>query len=327
MSMIIKALTSFCSPGGKNGRLSILIFHRVLPQPDPVLNWDLHARDFSDILSWMSKWFNVLPLDQAIRMLKSGTLPSRAAAITFDDGYEDNLTVAAPILVNHGMTATFFVASGYLNGGQMWNDTIIESVRQCSKNRLDLSDEGLGVYDLSGPESIRNAIVSILKVVKYRSFDDRIRLSKFVKISANVHLHQDLMLTSQQVVELRDLGMHIGSHTVNHPILSTLSADQVIEEILDNKNFLECLLQEKIGLFAYPNGKPNIDYRFSDTEILRKLGFDAAFTTAWGVADTFSDLMQLPRFTPWDRNPFGFAFRMNKNLRHNSLLRANQLAA
>lgn len=325
--MIFKVLARFCSPGGKNGRLSILIFHRVLPQPDLVLNWDVHAAEFSNTLRWLAKWFNVLPLDQAISQLKAGILPPRAAAITFDDGYADNLTVAAPILKNHGMTATFFIASGYLDGGQMWNDMIIESVRHCRLNKLDLKDEDLGVHDLSDPKKIRSSISDILKKIKYRLPDERNRLAKFVAHSAKVAQRDDLMLTSQQVIELRNCGMTIGGHTVTHPILANLSAQEVYSEISENKNFLELLLQDRIALFAYPNGKPNIDYRAADAQIVRDLGFDAAVTTAWGVADIHNDFMQLPRFTPWDRNSFGFGLRMIKNLTRNSLLRFGQKAS
>lgn len=325
--MIFKFLTHSFSPGGDNGRLSILIFHRVLQQPDPALNFDIHASAFSQTLKWLGDLFNVLPLDLAVEKLKSGTLPPRAASITFDDGYADNLIVAAPILKKNNMTATFFIASGYLNGGEMWNDTIIESIRHCKLDKLDLSTEGLGLHDLSYPQSLRNTILKVLKLVKYRSTSERERLAKYISTSARVSLRNDLMLSSEQVVRLRDLGMSIGGHTVSHPILSNLSTVEVASEISENKKFLENLLQQRIRLFAYPNGKPNADYRAVDAEVVRNLGFDAAVTTAWGVADSSSDLMQLPRFTPWDRNSFGFRLRMLRNLAANTSLQLEQRAS
>ncbi|MBL8397646.1 MAG: polysaccharide deacetylase family protein [Candidatus Accumulibacter sp.] len=324
--MIFRVLTHACSPGGPRGKLSILIFHRVLPKDDGILNFDVNAVEFKKIIRWLAKWFNVIALDQAILKLKEGTLPPRAAAITFDDGYEDNLSVATPILTDHGMTATFFVASGYLNGGQMWNDTIIESIRHCSLPKLDLVSEGLGHYDLSGPHKRLIAINKILKEVKYRASTERIFLASQIEKLTRVKLNKNLMMTSEQVILLRKAGMSIGAHTVNHPILAKLSAEDVQLEIQNNKHFLESLLQERVGLFAYPNGKPNIDYRLLDAQIVRSLGFDAAVTTAWGVADTHSDLMQLPRFTPWDRSSFKFGYRMVKNMLGNSSIRALQNA-
>ena len=89
--------------------------------------------------------FNVIPLLDAVRHSAAGTLPPRAACITFDDGYADNAEVALPILQRHKLHATFFVATGFLNGGRMWNDTIIELVRRAPDGVLDFSAFGLGV--------------------------------------------------------------------------------------------------------------------------------------------------------------------------------------
>ena len=78
---------------------------------------------------------------------------------------------------------------------------------------------------------------------------------------------------------------------------------------------LESLLGEPIRLCAYPNGKPGMDYRPGDASLLGELGFDAAFTTAWGSAGLGHDPLQLPRFTPWDQTGFKFALRCLGNLR------------
>ncbi len=324
--MIIKALANVLSPGGQGSRLSILIFHRVLAHRDPVMDWDPCAVDFDRIIGWLKEYFNVLPLDQAISRLAEHSLPPRAAAITFDDGYADNCAVAMPILQRHGLTATFFVATGYLDGGRMWNDTLIEAVRHCSKERLDLSEKGLGVHGLSSADAVRQAILSLLKKVKYRDPQERIKTVDYVAAVSGARLPPDLMMTSEQVKIMRRAGMSIGAHTVTHPILSRLAPEEVRSEVAESKWFLESLLQERIALFAYPNGQPDVDYRASDAEIVRNLGFDAAVTTAIGVADGQSDLMQLPRFTPWDRTRFRFGARLVKNLWENSLLRSRQSA-
>src|SRR5690348_9018674 len=95
-----------------HGRLSILIFHRILEEPDPLLLFEPCARQFDEILAHVKRQFNVLPLREAVVRLKARTLPSRAFCLTFDDGYADNLTVAAPLLVKHSLPATVFVATG-----------------------------------------------------------------------------------------------------------------------------------------------------------------------------------------------------------------------
>lgn len=324
--MIAKTLVRVVSPGGQHGRLSILIFHRVLARPDEVLNWDLDAAGFEQAVRWLKEWFNVLPLEQAIFRLNDRSLPPRAAAITFDDGYADNFTVAMPILRSLGLTATFFIATGYLNGGRMWNDTIVEAVRHCQKPRLDLSKENLGVHELDSAGAIRQAIFSILQDLKYRDRLERNTVADYVAAAAGTKLSSDLMLTVEQVRMMRRAGMSVGAHTVSHPILARLEPEEAMAEVTESKEFLESLLQERIGLFAYPNGKPDVDYRAVDAEMIRKLGFDAALTTAWGVADATSDLMQLPRFTPWDRTRLRFGARLVQNLLKNPSLRSAQLA-
>ncbi len=155
------------SQGGNEGRLSVFIFHRVLSESDPLFNWDPDAASFRQLMGWIKECFNVLPLDEAVRHLSERSLPPRAASITFDDGYVDNFHIARPILESLGLTATFFISTGYLNGGIMWNDSVIEAIRHCRKSHLDLSSMGLGVLDLSTAASIRRSISEVLSNIKY----------------------------------------------------------------------------------------------------------------------------------------------------------------
>ncbi|HEX8606832.1 MAG TPA: hypothetical protein VF774_29590, partial [Pseudoduganella sp.] len=93
--LLEKSLLSLLSPGGRHG-LSILIYHRVLPHKDPLFPSEVDAAEFSAQIGMLKSRFNVLPLLEAVRRAKDGTLPPRAAAITFDDGYADNAEVALP---------------------------------------------------------------------------------------------------------------------------------------------------------------------------------------------------------------------------------------
>ena len=109
--------------------------------------------------------------------------------------------------------------------------------------------------------------------------------------------------------------MQIGAHTVSHPILARLSDEQARQEIGDSKIFLEKLLGERVGLFAYPNGKPGEDYMPQSVDVVRSLGFDAAVSTQWGTSGTGDDPLQIRRFTPWDKTKLRFGVRMLDNLR------------
>jgi peptidoglycan/xylan/chitin deacetylase (PgdA/CDA1 family) len=312
---MLKRVLQWHSPAGQHARLSVLIFHRVLTEPDPLFPDEVHVQRFNEVCGWLKTLFNVLPLDQAVAHLKAGTLPARAACITFDDGYADNLHVAMPILQRHGLTATFFIATGFLDGGRMWNDTIIETVRSRTAPVLDLSTLGLGQHPVASVDEKRTAISSLIKQIKYRPVAERVSITEQLAHLAGATLPQDLMMTSAEVKTMRQAGMQIGAHTVSHPILARMTDAQARQEIADSKNHLESLLGEPVGLFAYPNGKPGEDYSPQTVEVVRSLGFDAAVSTQWGTSGHGDDLLQIRRFTPWDKTRLRFALRMANNLR------------
>lgn len=312
--MLIRGLLGLASPSGQRGRLSILIFHRVFRDPDPIFPEEMHARRFDAVCGWLRAGFNVLPLDQAVARLRAGSLPARAASITFDDGYADNFDVALPILRRHGLASTFFVATGFLDGGRMWNDTVIESVRLTRRTTLDLGD--IGVHRVDSPQERFTAINAIIQRIKYLPMSDRLAATNAIAIAAQVDPPHDLMMTSTQVKALREAGMQIGAHTISHPILARLGDEDARSEIKGSKDYLEQLLQEQVGLFAYPNGKPVDDYNSRTIDLVRDAGFSCAVSTAWGAASSRdADIFQLPRFTPWDHTAGRFAMRMAHNTR------------
>lgn len=314
---LMKPVFSALSPAGARARLSVFIFHRVLPAPDPLFPDEIHAGRFDELCGWIHTWCNVLPLDKAVGHLKSGTLPERAACISFDDGYADNFQVALPILLRHGLTSTFFISTGFLDGGRMWNDTVIESIRLTPLSTLQL-DDLLGAcfakVSITTMEEKGAAINSIIGRIKYLPVSERALMIEQIARRSRVSLPDHLMMTSTEVRAMRDAGMQIGAHTVSHPILARLDASAARAEIYNSRCVLEKLLDERIGLFAYPNGKPEIDYNAQTAAIVRDLGFDAAFSTRWAASRVDTDLFHMPRFTPWDRTRLRFGTRILGNL-------------
>ncbi|PTD96768.1 polysaccharide deacetylase family protein [Pseudothauera lacus] len=313
--MLARTAFSLLSPGGRGARLSILIFHRVLAQRDPLFPAEPDARRFDELMGWVARWFNVLPLDEAVARLRSGELPPRAAVITFDDGYADNCTVAMPILQRHGLSATFFIAAGFLDGGRMWNDTLIEAVRNARVEWLETGLQGIGGLRLCGIGEQRAAIDRLIKAVKHLPPAARSDAVARIAEASAADLPDDLMLSTSQLRALRAGGMLIGGHTLTHPILAASTDTEAEREIGDGKARLEALLGEPVRLFAYPNGKPGADYERRHVDMVRALGFDAAVSTCWGVNDGATDIFQLRRFTPWDRQRWRFALRLLDNLR------------
>ncbi|MBR7634391.1 polysaccharide deacetylase family protein [Janthinobacterium lividum] len=297
--------------------LSILIYHRVLARPDPLFPGEVDAALFQRQLRLLQRFYTPLPLSDAVRRLQDGSLPPRAACITFDDGYADNAQVALPLLLRHDLHATFFIATGYLDGGQMWNDTVIEAVRQAAGPMLDLRVHGLGTFPVASLAQRQAAIATLLGQLKYQPFARRQQLAMQIRRQAGATAGPAAMLSTAQLCQLHAAGMELGAHTASHPILSTLTERAAQRDIAHGKQQLEALIQAPVSLFAYPNGKAGRDYGAPHVAMVKDLGFKAAVATDWGVARPGAglDLLQLPRFTPWDRGRLAFLWRMRQNRR------------
>ncbi|MFV0662215.1 polysaccharide deacetylase family protein [Denitromonas sp.] len=312
--MLMRSAFHLASTRGGAPRLNIFVFHRVLPTPDPLFPDEVDAAAFDRMLGWISDWFRIVPLAEGIEQLRRGDLPARAAAITFDDGYADNLTQALPILQRHHAPATLFVATGFLDGGRMWNDTVIEAVRRTPLTHLDLGAIDMGRVAVGSVAEKRRAIGELIPRIKHLPPLARERHVAAVAEASQAALPDDLMMASAQLRQWHRAGMGVGAHTVTHPILATTDAETARQEMLDSKRWLEALIGERIGLFAYPNGKPEQDYRAEHADLAADVGFDAALATVWGAARRDSDVFQLPRFTPWDRTKYRFGARLLQNL-------------
>jgi len=310
----LRQLMGMLSPAGSGGRLSILIFHRVQAQPDSLFPEEMHAASFRERMLWVRDWFNVIPLEEAVTALGRGALPARALCITFDDGYADNASVALPILRELGLHATFFVATGFLDGGRMWNDTVIETIRRACGDAIDLSGLGLGKHPIVSLQERRQAIETLLARLKYRPPGERQALTEAMAAQLAPTLPQDLMMTRAQIRTLAVAGMGFGGHTANHPILARLDDVAARREIADGRDALEGIIRQPVKLFAYPNGRPRTDYTAAHVRMVKELGFAAAVSTAAGAARAGSSVYELPRFTPWGRKPVRWGARFARNL-------------
>jgi peptidoglycan/xylan/chitin deacetylase (PgdA/CDA1 family) len=321
---MLRAAFAAMSPAGAGARLSILIFHRVHAAPDALFPGEPDAQRFDAVCGWLKAWFNVLPLDEAVERLRSRSLPPRAACITFDDGYADNHDVAMPILLRHRLPAAFFIATGYLDGGRMFNDSIVELVRRSTLPSLPLDGLGFGLgaaLPLGDAPARVAAIGALIGELKYRAPEERQALCLALQRHARVdRLPVDLMMRAEQVRAMHRAGLQIGAHTVTHPILARLDEAAARSEIQRSKSELEGIVGAPVSLFAYPNGRPDVDYAGTTVRLVREAGFKAAVSTAWGSSGPDTDIFQLPRFTPWDLSSLRFGVRLLANLRRRPVL-------
>ncbi|MFV8835532.1 polysaccharide deacetylase family protein [Aquisalimonas sp. APHAB1-3] len=305
---------SLLSPAGPRGRLTTLIYHRVMERPDPLRPGEPTAETFRWQMEVVARLFNVIPLHEAVDRLRRGALPRRAACITFDDGYADNAALAVPILQRLGLPATVFVATGFLNGGRMFNDTVIEWVRQLPPGRHDLDALGVGAWQIDTDADRLRLVRALLPLFKYQTLVERERCLETLEAIAPAELPNNLMMRDDQVQAIAAGGIDIGAHTMAHPILSLLPDGAVEEELEGSRRYLQKLVGSRVRLFAYPNGRYGSDYGDREVAAVDRLGFDGAVSTHAGVANAATDVFQLPRFTPWDREPERFTLRFVRNL-------------
>ena len=290
------------------------MFHRVPQETDALAPSVADAHMFEEQMRWLSDYCNVVDLREGARLLRDGKLPPRAAAITFDDGYADNLHIAAPILSRLSLPATFFVATGAVESGIMWNDLVIEGIRSAPSS-LHLEHLSLGRFELGSDDDRRQAIRQVIGEIKYRPFDERREIADGIHASGTGGAASPrLMMTPDEVRDLADKGFGIGDHTVSHPILARLDDHEALEEIRASRNWLEALLGEPPASFAYPNGRPGRDFTPAHSDMVSDCGFELAVSTEWGAARAASHPHALPRFAPWERDKGSYWTRLAKTL-------------
>lgn len=298
--------------GGQYGAHQILIFHRVVRQTDPLMPSEITRANFAKLLDYLHARFSIMTLSEAWRALQDGSIPPNSISITFDDGYRDNFTEARPLLVERGLTATFFIATAFLDGGRMWNDTVWEIVRRLPDGQHDLTDLGLDAIEIRDAASRTAAATQVISTIKFRAPSER---QSIVDTLADgvAGLPDDLMMTSDQVRAMHAEGMEIGGHTRTHPILEVLDDDIAFSEIRDGKNDLESILQAPVRVFAYPNGRYGRDFSEKHQKMVKELDFDLAVSTDYGVSRADSDAYRLPRYTPWRPLGRGFSIELLRN--------------
>jgi len=308
-------------PGGRTGSLPILMYHRVLHRPDPLQPGIPDAAQADRQFRALADHFSVLPLPEALALQAEGRLPDRSLCMTFDDGYRDNIDVALPLLREYGLTASVFVASGYLDGGCMFNDTVAEAVRRLPAGPVDLAFAGLGTRPISDNASRRALIGELTQAIKYQSPEDRMvseaHLHQLVQ-AAGQQIPDDLMMRSEQVLEMYRHGIDIGGHTVTHPILTSLSAELAHHEIRANREALQSITGRLPTLFAYPNGKPDRDYDRSHARLVAEAGYTAAVSTAVGVSAPGRNAFEIPRFVLLETSPLQIVSRLMRMARYSA---------
>ena len=314
-SAIVQSALSLLSPAGPGARLSVLLFHKVPTVADPLATGELDLAGFERILDFLAANATVLPLLDATARLQAGTLPRRAMALTFDDGYAEWIDNVSPALRRRNLPATFFVTTGPLAGVAFWHERIVAAVRALPDTGFALP-YGFGHYtNLRLPGARARLVEELQARLKYAGLADRIGAIEVLEGQAHGGIQVPRPFDADAVRTLHSQGFDIGAHTVDHPILTECTPAQARAEIGASKEELEAIIGARVHAFAYPNGRPNTDYGAAHVEMVKSCGYKLAVTTSNGAAARGADLFQLPRFTPWGRSDERIAFQLARNMR------------
>jgi peptidoglycan/xylan/chitin deacetylase (PgdA/CDA1 family) len=280
-------------------QLGILRYHAVCPldagYADPGICVTPAA--FAAHVAYFASHYRVLSLPEATDALRRGlSLPSNAIAITFDDGYEDNLA-AAHVLARHGLSATFYVTAGCLAGGEpFWPSELRSLLAGIDGPELAVSAAGVDLrLPVATPAEKRAAVGQLTKTFKGHTVPVREALRERLRELSSTAGAASPMLSWDQVRQMSALGMVIGSHTMTHPNLPNAGVERARLEIFESKARLEAELGTPATMFSYPNGGAERYMTREVATLVREAGFAAATTSRNAFAGRSSDLFALER--------------------------------
>jgi len=295
-------------------KLSVFLFHKVPQQCDPLVPADVNMTRFEQLLDHTFSKLHVLPLEEAIGRLQTGTLPRRAACITFDDGYPDWLAGVAPALRRRNLHATFFITSGQFDGVPLWHERILAAVRRLPGPSLDLGIPFLPAQPVGSIDERRRQVQRLEQELKYLTLFRREQILMQLEAEAEVRSADVPVMSEAQLRDLHSQGFGIGAHTALHPILDYCDPDEVEREIGGARERLQAIVRGPVNGFAYPNGRPYADFSRLHVDAVKRAGYRYAVTTHWGVADASTSPYQIPRFTPWAERDWHVTFQLVRNL-------------
>ncbi len=283
-------------------KLLVLCYHGVVPgdqKLDPFFyRIMVDCGEFDRQLGILRRLFTPVSVLELLDSLEGrAELPDRAALVTFDDGYLNNLTQAVPILERHGIPALFNVTTGYIGTRRMlwplelglrilrWHGPILPIPDGRPDRRLHrelprrrLAEELLELCKRL-PDEAREAYLDRLRDGPMDAADDSAQWS---------------FLSWDDVRELKRRGFAIGSHTVEHPILTRVDGKRMKRELEESKAKLEKELGEPCASIAYPNGARG-DFSLEVTRAARDAGYRLGFILTGGFNCRRPDAFEIDR--------------------------------
>ncbi|HMB74951.1 MAG TPA: polysaccharide deacetylase family protein [Kiloniellaceae bacterium] len=276
---------------------AVLMYHRIAE--DPVDPWGLCVQPdrFAAQLALLSEHCDVVPL-AGLRQSLAGPRKSRpTVAITFDDGYVDNLEAAKPLLERAGVPATVFITTGQIGAArEFWWDELEQLLLhdKALPEQVEMTLSGQRVtWDLTDRRSAYRAIWARLQPLPLDQVTAALdALGDALGIAAVVRPSHRIMSESEVLALSAGGSIEIGAHTVTHARLTSCGAQAQYDEMAESRTKLEALLGKPVTSFAYPFGD-------HDRAVVRRAGdagFSLACTTDERLVSRRDDPLAIPRF-------------------------------
>jgi peptidoglycan/xylan/chitin deacetylase (PgdA/CDA1 family) len=263
----------------------ILTYHNFCGPGDKPTN-DLSVTAARLQFEYLLRHFRVISLAEILGRLESGTpLESHTVALTIDDGRRNCYEYLFPLLKEFGVPATFFVVSSFIRREDwLWTDKV-----------LWLSEQRSRPSDLD-PGNIEGFFRTLNRL------RPEMRNLQIEKTAARMHVAIPNEAPPKYAPcswsELREMAasevVEIGSHTVSHPILASITDEESWQELTVSRSQIEEGMGKKVRLFCFPNGQPE-DYRPSQIRQVRDAGYSGAVVTRFGMVSNGADPFELPR--------------------------------
>jgi len=278
------------------GKALIVTYHRFTHSDTDLKT---AARTFAEQLDYLTRYYQVVSLSFiAERLTSKRRLPANIAAITIDDGYSDAYEIAFPLLRRRNLPATMFVVTEFVDQKKwLWTDKLRYLIARAGARSIEGSlREHEFCVEFERTDSVFCSADKVNRLLKAISDDEKEAAIARMAAAFGVELPaapppEYASVTWEQIREMSDAGIEIGSHTATHPILPNISLEHVERELVESRRRIAAEIGRPVDLFCYPNG----DYNDAVVREVERAGYTCAVTVEGGLNDGHSNPLTLKR--------------------------------
>lgn len=316
----------------------VLMYHRIADAKADIWDIAVSPGNLEEQLKFLKKTHSVIPLKELVKEVQNKWIKKNHIVITFDDGYADNFTIAKPLLEKYELPATFFIPS--INIGQQkefWWDELEQVILYTKElpSSISVIINNIKIdFDLGEENKLNDEIIS--RQISWKGYEQppsTLRCNIFLTIwEALKPLNNEMQQGYLQILrnwagcaistrteyqcmsveQLKKLGENklftIEAHSATHAALAFHDKNYQDKELVENKFFLENILNRKIEILAYPYGS----YNTNTINAAIDAGFTSAFTTDEGSVLNKTLPYHMGRFQVKNQNGIHFEQSMER---------------